>query len=108
DRLVKAVDIVAEKQSFQAPAAIQAGDKEVMKVHTFTHVQTTLTLASFGLSEDVPLFNPLKVLAGARTPLDAAPEPVQDDAEISWSTRDIGDLTFSPAASLSMEEVQAQ
>ena len=108
DRLVKSVDIVAEKQSFQAPAAIHAGDKEVMKVHTFTHVQTTLTLASFGLSDDVPQFNPLKVLAGARNPLDAAPEPVQDDAEISWSTRDLGGLQFSPAAALSMEEVQAQ
>ena len=108
DRLVKSVDIVAEKQSFQAPATIQAGDKEVVKVHTFTHVQTTLTLASFGLSGDVPQFNPLKVLAGARNPLEAVPEPVQDDAEISWSTRDLGDLRFSPADALSMQEVQAQ
>jgi len=108
DRLVKSVDIVAEKQSFQAPAAIQSGDKEVMKVHTFTHVQTTLTLASFGLAEDVPQFNPLKVLAGARNALDAVPEPVQDDAEISWSTRDLSSQKFSPAAALSMEEVQAQ
>ncbi|WGJ13922.1 M23 family metallopeptidase [Methylocapsa sp. D3K7] len=108
DRLVKAVDIIAEKQSFQAPAAIQSGDKEVMKVHTFTHVQTTLTLASFGLSDDVPQFNPLKVLAGARNALDAAPEPVQDDAEISWSTRELAGQKFSLAAALSMEEVQAQ
>lgn len=110
DRLVKSVDIVAEKQTFQAPAAVQAGDKEIMKVHTFTHVQTTLTLASFGLSEDVPQFNPLKVLAGARNPLDATPEPAQDDAEISWSTRDLDKMTFAPApaAELSMEEVQAQ
>ena len=108
DRLVKAVDIVAEKQSFQAPATIQAGDKEVVKIHSFTHVQRTLTLASFGLSDDVPPFNPLKVLAGARNPLDAAPEPVQDDAEISWSTRDLSGLKFSPAAALLMEEVQAQ
>jgi len=108
DRLVKAVDIVAKKQSFQAPATIQAGDKEVVKIHSFTHVQRTLTLASFGLSDDVPPFNPLKVLAGARNPLDAAPEPVQDDAEISWSTRDLSGLKFSPAAALLMEEVQAQ
>ncbi|HUI21536.1 MAG TPA: M23 family metallopeptidase [Methylocella sp.] len=108
DRLVKAVDIVAEKQSFQAPATIRAGDKEVMKLHTFTHVQTTLTLASFGFSDDVPQFNPLKVLAGARAALDVGPEPVQDDAEVSWSTRDLGGVTFSPAVALSLEEVQAQ
>ena len=88
DRLVKAVDIVAGKQSFQAPTTLRLGDKEVVKVHTFTHVQTTLTLASIGLSEEVPPFNPLKVLADARAPIDAVQEPVQDDAEISWSTRD--------------------
>ncbi|HUB65575.1 MAG TPA: M23 family metallopeptidase [Methylocella sp.] len=108
DRLVKAADIIAEKQSFQAPATIQAGDKEVLKLHTFTHVQTTLTLASFGFADDVPPFNPLKVLAGARNPLDAVPEPVQDDAEISWSTRDLNGSSFTQAVALSMEEVQAQ
>jgi murein DD-endopeptidase MepM/ murein hydrolase activator NlpD len=108
DRLVKAVDIVAGKQSFQAPTTLRVGDKEVVKVHTFTHVQTTLALASFGLSEDVPPFNPLKVLAGARNPIDAVQEPVQDDAEISWSTRDLGNSAFSPSAVLSMEEIQAQ
>ncbi|MDQ6702578.1 MAG: M23 family metallopeptidase [Pseudomonadota bacterium] len=108
DRLVKAVDIVAGKQSFQAPTALRLGDKEVIKVHTFTHVRTTLALASVGLSEDVPPFNPLKVLAEARNPIDAVQEPVQDDAEISWSTRDLGNGAFSPSAALSMEEVQAQ
>ena len=108
DRLIKAVDIVAEKQSFQAPATIKAGDKEIMKLHTFTHVQTTLTLASFGLSDDVPQFNPLKVLAGARAQFDTGPEPIQDDAEVSWSTRDLVGASFSAAAVLSMEEIQAQ
>jgi murein DD-endopeptidase MepM/ murein hydrolase activator NlpD len=108
DRLVKAVDIVVGKQSFQAPTTLTLGDKEVVKVHTFTHVQTTLTFASIGLSEDVPPFNPLKVLADARIPIDAAQEPVQDNAEISWSTRDLGTEAFSPTAALSMEEVQAQ
>ncbi|MGH6868814.1 MAG: M23 family peptidase, partial [Methylocella sp.] len=108
DRLVKAVDIVAGKQTFQAPTTLSLGDKEVVKVHTFTHVQTTLALASIGLSEDVPPFNPLKVLADARNPIDAVQEPVQDDAEISWSTRDLGNGAFSPSAALSMEEVQAQ
>ena len=108
DRLVKAVDIVAGKQSFQAPTTLTLGDKEIVKVHTFAHVQTTLALASIGLSEDVPPFNPLKVLADARNPIDAVQEPVQDDSEISWSTRDLGNGAFSPSAALSMEEVQAQ
>jgi murein DD-endopeptidase MepM/ murein hydrolase activator NlpD len=108
DRLVKAIDISAGKQRFQAQAAIRAGDKEVVKVHSFTHIQTSLTLTSVGLSEEVPPYNPLKVLADARAPIDAAQEPVQDDAEITWSTRDLADLSFSPSAALSIEEVQAQ
>jgi murein DD-endopeptidase MepM/ murein hydrolase activator NlpD len=108
DRLVKAVDIGAGKQRFQAQAAIRAGDKEVVKLHTLTHVQTSLTLASLGLSEDVPTYNPLKVLADARAPIDAAQELVQDDAEIAWTTRDLGDQSFSASAALSIEEVQAQ
>jgi murein DD-endopeptidase MepM/ murein hydrolase activator NlpD len=108
DRLVKAVDIGAGKQRFQAQAAIRAGDKEVVKLHTLTHIQTSLTLASLGLSEDVPTYNPLKVLADARAPIDAAQELVQDDAEIAWTTRDLGDQSFSASAALSIEEVQAQ
>lgn len=108
DRLVKSADIIAGKQRFQAPATIRAGDKEVVKIHTFTHVQTTLTLSSVGLSDEVPPYNPLKVLADARNPIDAAQEPAQDDAEIAWATRDLEDEAVSPAASLSAEEVQAQ
>jgi murein DD-endopeptidase MepM/ murein hydrolase activator NlpD len=108
DRLVKAVDISAGKQRFQAQTAIRVGDKEVVKVHSFTHIQTSLTLTSVGLSEEVPPYNPLKVLADARAPIDAAQELVQDDAEIAWSTRDLGDQSFSASAALSIEEVQAQ
>ncbi len=108
DRLVKSVDISAGKQRFQAQTVIRFGDKEVVKVHSFTHIQTSLTVTSVGLSEEVPPYNPLKVLADARAPIDTAQEPVQDDAEISWSTRDLGDQSISPAAALSIEEVQAQ
>jgi murein DD-endopeptidase MepM/ murein hydrolase activator NlpD len=107
DRLVKSVDIVAAKQTFRAPTAIKVGDKEVMKVRAFTHVETTLLLNSAGFADDVPPYNPLKVLADARNPIDAAPEPAQDDAEVSWSTKDIAVETLSPIG-LSFEEVQAQ
>ncbi|WP_425338937.1 M23 family metallopeptidase [Methylocapsa acidiphila] len=108
DRLVKAVDIVAAKQSFRAPTAIRQGDKEVMKVHSFTRVETTLVLASVGFAEDVPPYNPLKVLADARNPIDVAPEPVQDDAEVSWSTRDLASDKPSPLIALTIDEVRAQ
>ncbi len=107
DRLVKSVDIIAAKQTFRAPTTIKAGDKEVMKVETFTRVETTLLTSDAGFAEDVPPFDPLKILANARNPIDAAPEPLQDDAEVSWTTHDIVPQDLSPIG-LSEDEVRAQ
>jgi murein DD-endopeptidase MepM/ murein hydrolase activator NlpD len=108
DRLVQAVDIVATKRTFRAPTAIRSGDKEVMKVHDFIRVETTLLLADAGLADEIPAFNPLKLLADSRTTPDPAPDPVQDDAEISWATRDLAEESLSAAVCLTMDEVQAQ
>jgi len=108
DRLVQPIDIIAAKQSFKAPVAVKVGDKEVVRMHSFTHVKTTLTMSTLGFDNDVPAFNPLKLLADARNPIDAAPEPVQDDAEVSWATREIVPQNLSTTAVLSMEEIRAQ
>ena len=111
DRLVKAVDIVAAKQAFKAPTTIKIGDKEIVKVHSFTHVATTLLTASAGFADEIPPFNPLKLLADARSPVEApapAPEPQTGDADVSWSIRDLPVEALSATAVLSPEEVQAQ
>jgi murein DD-endopeptidase MepM/ murein hydrolase activator NlpD len=109
DRLVKAVDIVAAKQSFKAPTTIRIGDKEVVQNHSFTHVETTLLTASAGFADEVPAFNPLKLLADARDPVDApATEPQSGDADVSWSLRDLPVQSLAMKAVLSSEEVEAQ
>jgi murein DD-endopeptidase MepM/ murein hydrolase activator NlpD len=109
DRLVKSVDIVAAKQRYRLPTPIKVGDKEVVRTHAFTHIETTLLLASAGFADEVPPFNPLQLLADTHSsPVDAAPEPVQDDAEVSWATRELAAQYISIAASLSADEVQAQ
>ncbi|MGP0060920.1 MAG: peptidoglycan DD-metalloendopeptidase family protein [Beijerinckiaceae bacterium] len=109
DRLVKAVDIVAARQRFRLPTPIKVGDKEVMKTHSFTHIETTLLAASAGFTDEVPPFNPLQLLADIHSnPVDIAAEPVQDDAEVSWATRDLAAQYISLAAVLSPDEVQAQ
>src|SRR5947209_7719902 len=111
DRLVKSVDIVAAKQSFRTPTIVKSGDKEVIRNRGFTKVSTTLTLNATGFADEVPPFNPLKVLTGARNGVEQIPEavPAQDDAEVSFVTRDLGsDQTPFSAASLSLPEVQAQ
>lgn len=109
DRLVKAIDIVATRQTFRTPIPIKVGDKEVVRSHSFTHIETTLLLASAGFADDVPTFNPLQLLADTHaSPIDTAPEPQQEDAEVSWEMRDFVAQYVSPAASLSPAEVQAQ
>lgn len=108
DRLLKPVDVVAAKQSFKVPEPTKIGDKEVMRTHTFVRVETTLLTATAGFNDEVPPFNPLKVLADARTQVEAPAEPQQDDAEFSWATRDLVPQLLSSKVSLSMEEVEAQ
>jgi murein DD-endopeptidase MepM/ murein hydrolase activator NlpD len=108
DRLVKAVDMIADKQTFKAPTTIKLGDKEIVKVHSFTHIETNLLGTSAGFADDVPPFNPLQLLSDARNPIDAPPEPDEDDGDVSWSTRDLPVQNLSSIAVLSPDEVQAQ
>jgi murein DD-endopeptidase MepM/ murein hydrolase activator NlpD len=112
DRLVKAVDIVAAKQTFKAPTTISVGDREVVRVRTFTRVATPLIMSPTGFADDVPRFNPLKLLADSRnapSPEVLDPGPLQDEAEVSFSTREInpGELPDTGPV-LTAEEVEAQ
>ena len=112
DRLVKAVDIVAAKQSFKAPVAVRAGDREIIRTSTFTRVATSLTVGETGLADEVPAFNPLRLLASARGDAAAAPEDTEariDDAEVAFAFRDLSaEKIGSQPAQLSLDEAQAQ
>ena len=112
DRLLKSVDLVAAKQSFRTPTPISVGDREVVRTRGFTRVATTLSLTSTGLADDVPAFNPLKILNDARNPiaLEAVdPGQRQDDAEVSFTNRDLSVLDLPLGGPrLSTEEAQAQ
>ena len=117
DRLLRPVDIVSDKQTYRVPTTIRVGDKEVVKARAFTRLQTTLTMTPTGFADAVPPFNPLKLTnrADAR---EAAPEPepVQDDAEVTFRVRDLapvdaerasGDLTLSEAQAQVVETLKA-
>ena len=112
DRLVKSVDIIAAKQTFRAPTTVRAGDKEVVRTLAFTRVATPLALAETGLAEDVPPFNPLKLLASARDAAEAPPEDAGaaiDNAEVSFVVHDMaGQKIRVQPAGLSADEAQAQ
>jgi murein DD-endopeptidase MepM/ murein hydrolase activator NlpD len=111
DRLIKAVDIVAAKQTFKTPTAIRIGDHEVMRSRSFTRVSATLTLSDTGLSADVPEFNPLKFLSDSSNPAPETPDaaPAPDDAEVSFTATELSPIQFeTPNGALSLDEVRAQ
>jgi murein DD-endopeptidase MepM/ murein hydrolase activator NlpD len=111
DRLVKSVDIVAAKQTFKAPTTVKAGDKDIIRNRNFTSVSTTLTLVDTGMGDDIPPFDPLKLLTSARN----APEPAQEapvgdnSAEVSFVTKPLQAAAIkTQTAVLSADEAQAQ
>lgn len=112
DRLVRAVDIVAAKQTYRTPTNVTVGDHEVVKVRAFTRVATTLTVTPTSFADDVPAFNPLKLMADSRDPPPPEvidPGPQQDDAEVSFSMHDLDAMDLRESLpTLSADEVSAQ
>ncbi len=112
DRLIKTADIVAEKQSFKAPTTVKVGDKQIIRMHDFTHVATTLALAPTGQEDEVPEFNPLKLLAQDGNPAEAPPPdpgPALEDSDVSFTTRDLSTVEAARFGGfLSTDEIQAQ
>lgn len=112
DRLIKNADVVADKQTFSAPVTVTVGDKQVMRQQEFTRVSTTLALAPTGFADQVPDFNPLKLLAAdEQTPTDAQadPGPAVDDADMSFTVQDLSTADAARfTGSLGKDEVQAQ
>ena len=111
DRLIRSADIVAEKQSFRVPTTMRIGDKQVVRIRGFTHVATTLALAPTGAADDIPEFNPLKLLASDANPPDTQADspPALDDTDVSFTTRDLAGADPTQFGDqLSPDEVDAQ
>ncbi len=112
DRLIRSADIVAEKQSFKVPVPVKVGDKQIIRMRGFTHVATTLALASTGNEDDVPEFNPLKLMGQDANPAEAPPPdpgPALADADVSFTTKDLATAdAVRFGGGLSVDEIQAQ
>jgi murein DD-endopeptidase MepM/ murein hydrolase activator NlpD len=111
DRILRAVDVVAAKQTFRTATTAKTGEKEVVRTKAFTHVATTLTLSPTNFADEVPAFNPLKLMSDARSTQDNSAEPdlAPDDAEVSFVTHDLTSSSIERlSAVLSLEESQAQ
>lgn len=110
DRLMRAVDVVAAKQTFRAATTSRAGDKEVVRNRAFTRVAATLTLAPSAFAGEVPPYNPLKLITDARVPENASETDLApDQAEVSFETRDLAAVPVTiQSAQLTLAEAQAQ
>jgi len=110
DRLMRAVDVVAAKQTFRAATTSRAGDKEVVRNRAFTRVAATLTLAPSAFAGEVPPYNPLKLITDARAPENAGEADLApDQAEVSFETRDLAAVPVTvQSAQLTLAEAQAQ
>jgi len=110
DRLMRAVDVVAAKQTFRAATTSRAGDKEVVRNRAFTRVAATLALAPSAFAGEVPPYNPLKFIADARAPENAGEDEfAADRAEVSFETHDLATVAVTTqSAQLTLAEAQAQ
>ena len=110
DRIMRAVDVVAAKQTFRTATTLKSGDKEVVRNKAFTRVAATLTVSPTTFANEVPAYNPLKLASDPR-----APDTVNDsyaavdEAEVSFTTHDLNPTELiEQSATLSQDEAQAQ
>jgi murein DD-endopeptidase MepM/ murein hydrolase activator NlpD len=110
DRIMRAVDVVAAKQTYRAATTSKSGEKEVVRTRAFTHVAATLTLSPTSFASEVPAYNPLKLVSDARAPDNTGDSDVAlDEAEVSFVTKDLNAIEIaSQSARLSLDEAQAQ
>lgn len=109
DRLMRAVDVVAAKQTFKTATTSKSGEKEVVRNRAFTRVAATLTVTPTSFASEVPPYNPIKLSSDPRAP-ESSGEPLAalDEAEVSFTTHDLGAVEVENTARLSAEEAQAQ
>jgi len=112
DKLVRSIDLTTAKQTFKTPTTIRAGDREVIKVKSFARLSAPLLLAGGAYQDEIPPFNPLRMLtegadrAFEATPVQAADDP---DAEVSLVSLDLAGFNAALAGNtLSDTEVRAQ
>ena len=92
DRLVRDEMIVAAKTAFKAPMSERAGEREVIRVHSYVQIATELPLRAPDVP--VPPFDPLR---GARIEAPPAQEGDSDPAETAVT------LVRSPLAEAPLE-----
>lgn len=109
DKLVRTDMTVAAKHSFRAPISTRVGDREAIRVRSFTRIATALSQTSGVYATEIPPFNPMRLFSGPDEDRIVEATPEVGDADVSLVKRDLASLTVEPSSpSLSDDEVAAQ
>jgi murein DD-endopeptidase MepM/ murein hydrolase activator NlpD len=98
DRLPPPSESTASKTVVRVSTVARVGNRDVMRVRPFIRISGNLTMATSDLAAKIPPFNAQRMLTdvGSETPAAADdpnnPEAVEPDAEVSFVTKDLGQV----------------
>jgi murein DD-endopeptidase MepM/ murein hydrolase activator NlpD len=113
DRLPPPSESSAARQVLKVSTVTRVGNRDVMRVRPFIRISGNLAMATSDLSAKIPPFNAQRLLTDVGSPApnsdDAAANPnaVEPDAEVSFVTRDLGQVLPKAkiGASVAIDEV---
>ncbi|SDR51769.1 Murein DD-endopeptidase MepM and murein hydrolase activator NlpD, contain LysM domain [Rhizobiales bacterium GAS191] len=100
DKTVSISNEVGAKQTATMPDTITIGNREVIKTRQFTRVSTPLLLAAPSVADQIPVFDPLKMVASASA-AQAAPDYELENADVAMIKTGLSGsdpVVFAPAS----------
>jgi murein DD-endopeptidase MepM/ murein hydrolase activator NlpD len=111
DKIVSNVDVGGARQVAKLADTIRVGDREIIKARLFTRVATAISLASANVADEIPAFNPLKIVTSGANVQHASDDQAGDaNADVSMVKRGLSSdepVAFFPA-SLGDEDARGQ
>jgi murein DD-endopeptidase MepM/ murein hydrolase activator NlpD len=111
DKLVRAETVASAKQTFRTPMTIRTGDREVIKMRSFTRLSTALSQTTGVYATSIPAFNPMRFISGQENEraLEAPPAEAPDTEEVSIVKTDLATLLLDPVGPvLTDQDAEAQ
>lgn len=114
DKAISLADDITARQILRVSTTTKVGDKDVIKVKPFAHILANLQLSRGPLADQVPEFNPGRLINGAEIPQSSSAETALlsdenlDEAEVTVTTRSLGETTIAAESGLILpiEEVR--
>ncbi|HMO30994.1 M23 family metallopeptidase [Enterovirga sp.] len=98
DKLVRTETVASAKQTFRAPMTIRSGEREVIRMRSFTRVATALPMTTGVYATSIPAFNPMRFMSGQDNERALEPPPETADAEeVSIVKTDLATLVQDPS-----------